>query len=100
MCKVSEKFFENFSGPLNLFGSKCIPRLTQEIDNLQNFCVRAPAMLHEEPDVIGRRDFVPIKLLLHAPQPRSIVFVHTTGLFADAGAEASERSRRGAAPFR
>lgn len=98
MCKVSEKFFENFSGSLNLSRSKRIARLTQEIDNLQEFYIHAPAMLHEEPDVIGRRDFVPIKLRLHAPQPRLIDFVHT-GLFADAGAETSGRSRRGAAPL-
>ena len=83
--KVSEKFFENLSGPLNLFGPKGIPRLTQEIYDFKKFCVCVVAMVHEKPDVIGRRGLVPVKVLLHAPQPRLIVFVHTD-LIAHAGA--------------
>ena len=75
-----------------MFGPESISRLAQEIDGLKKSRLGTLAMLHEKPDVIGRWVFVPIKVLLNAPQPRLIVFVHTD-LFVDAGAEASERSR-------
>ena len=69
-------FFQNLSGAFDLLRTKGISRLTKQIHDFEQSLVGSLPILNDKSDVVGRRWFVPIKLLLKASQPNLKSFFH------------------------